>query len=287
MTSKHSRKPIAVALVFSAISFSADAAFYSYGHGMVYDSSLNITWMQDANLLGTQLAGNSNLVNQIIAANGGAVTDSLGSHALSATKDFGAGGQVSWWGAKAYMTYLNSIQYNGISTWRLAANQPINGTTWQPTSFSPAQYDGSSDFGYHILSPQSEMAYLYGIGLNHDSQALYTTTGDSNPSWTVPSMSFQNAANNNAADSFFNVSLGETASYWSNTESPYNLNQAWRFNFYSGGQLIRSKTHPGYYAWAVAPGNVAAVPVPAAIWLFGSSIAGLMGLNCRRSALRA
>lgn len=265
------------------ISGQASAAFYDHGNGMVYDSSLNITWMQDANLLGTQLAGNPNLVNQIIAANGGVVTDSLGSHTLSAASDFGTGGQVSWWGAKAYMNYLNSINYNGTGNWRLAANQPINGTSWPP-SFGPVTYNGSSDFGYHILSPQSEMAYLYGVGLNHDSNALYTTTGANNPSWTVPSMSFQNAANSNAADSFLNASVGDSASsYWSNTESPYNSGQAWRFNFYSGGQLIRSKSHSAYYAWAVAPGNVAAVPVPAAIWLFGSSVAVFVGFSRRKS----
>ena len=36
--------------------------------------------------------------------------------------------------------------------------------------------------------------------------------------------------------------------------------------------------------WAVTPGNVAAVPVPAAIWLFGSAMVGLVGFGRRKSA---
>ena len=111
---------------------------------------------------------------------GGVIHDSLGTHTLSSASDFAAGGQVSWWGAKAYMNYLNSINYNGVNSWRLAANNPINGTSWSP--FGAATYDGSTDFGYHISSPQSEMAYLYGQELSNDSVARFTTTGDPNPS---------------------------------------------------------------------------------------------------------
>jgi hypothetical protein len=36
--------------------------------------------------------------------------------------------------------------------------------------------------------------------------------------------------------------------------------------------------------WAVASGNVAAVPVPAAMWLFGSAMVGLVGFGRRKSA---
>ena len=53
------------------ISGQSSAAFYDYGQGVVYDSTLNITWMKDANLLGTQLASNPSLINDIIIANGG------------------------------------------------------------------------------------------------------------------------------------------------------------------------------------------------------------------------
>jgi hypothetical protein len=35
--------------------------------------------------------------------------------------------------------------------------------------------------------------------------------------------------------------------------------------------------------WAVRPGDVSAVPVPAAVWLFGSGILSLIGLASRKT----
>ena len=36
------------------------------------------------------------------------------------------------------------------------------------------------------------------------------------------------------------------------------------------------------YSWAVHAGNVGAVPVPAAVWLFGSGLIELLGLARRK-----
>jgi hypothetical protein len=65
--------------------------------------------------------------------------------------------------------------------------------------------------------------------------------------------------------------------------------QAWNFGMKSGeSQLVRKGT--GFNrlaAWAVRDGDVAlaAIPVPASIWLFGSGLLGLMGLAKRKSGL--
>ncbi|MBI5783055.1 MAG: VPLPA-CTERM sorting domain-containing protein, partial [Gammaproteobacteria bacterium] len=39
-----------------------------------------------------------------------------------------------------------------------------------------------------------------------------------------------------------------------------------------------------WYALAVRPGDVAVVPVPAAVWLFGSGLLGLIGVARRKAA---
>ncbi len=36
------------------------------------------------------------------------------------------------------------------------------------------------------------------------------------------------------------------------------------------------------YVWAVRDGDVAAVPLPGAVWLFGAGLAGLLGYGRRR-----
>ena len=72
--------------------------------------------------------------------------------------------------------------------------------------------------------------------------------------------------------------------YWSGTEyAPYTVS-TWNFSFYSGNQYAFDKSMPNYYALAVRPGDVATVPVPAAVWLFGSGLLGLVGVARRKAS---
>ena len=65
--------------------------------------------------------------------------------------------------------------------------------------------------------------------------------------------------------------------FWSNTESMVLEGYAWDFNFNTHDQVevIQSALR---YAWAVHDGDITAVPLPAAIWLFGSGLLGLAGV---------
>ena len=71
----------------------------------------------------------------------------------------------------------------------------------------------------------------------------------------------------------------QSSVYGLGSEYAPNPYYAWYFDTY-GGQNRTSKLSQ-LYAWAVRPGDVAAVPVPAAFWLFGSAMIGLMGLKRR------
>jgi len=73
----------------------------------------------------------------------------------------------------------------------------------------------------------------------------------------------------------------ESFFYWSGTETVLG---AWEFNFNDGRQET-SGTGFDNPVWAVHDGNVGAVvPVPAAVWLFGSGLLGLLGLARRKQA---
>ena len=69
---------------------------------------------------------------------------------------------------------------------------------------------------------------------------------------------------------------------WSGVDAP-NTNFTWVFYTDSGRQSYHIKNY-GLYGWAVRSGDVSAVPVPAAVWLFGSGLIGLLGLAKRKRA---
>jgi Protein of unknown function (DUF1566) len=68
--------------------------------------------------------------------------------------------------------------------------------------------------------------------------------------------------------------------YWSSTESTTSSTSSWIFRFSAGDQRTFNKGE-GLAAWAVHNGDISAVPVPAAIWLFSSGIIGLIGFTRR------
>ena len=72
----------------------------------------------------------------------------------------------------------------------------------------------------------------------------------------------------------------QTSVYWSGTET--NPGSAWWFSFGFGQQLAVSKWQT-LHVWAARSGDIAAIPVPAGVWLFGSAI-GLLGWMRRRGA---
>ena len=71
--------------------------------------------------------------------------------------------------------------------------------------------------------------------------------------------------------------------YWSATTDTSRSYSAWLFSFRFGNQLFGSKANSSY-AWAVRAGDVAAVPVPTAAWLFGSGLLGIIGVVRRKAA---
>ena len=72
--------------------------------------------------------------------------------------------------------------------------------------------------------------------------------------------------------------------YWSGTEFAPDPTDAWVFVFADGHQIgvNKGRSLSSFAGWAVRAGDVGAVPVPAAVWLFGSGLIGLIGV-ARRS----
>ena len=75
----------------------------------------------------------------------------------------------------------------------------------------------------------------------------------------------------------------QSSTYLSGTVYWSDPSYTWVFLTDSGTPNIIGKGSK-FYAWAVSPGQVSSVPVPYAVWLFGTGMLGLLGLKRRGHA---
>ena len=170
---------------------------------------------------------------------------------LADTTTFGvlginANGTMTWAKSNEWIAAMNTAAYLGTSDWRLP-------TTAQPDATCASQFNPGGSFplqGFGFSCTGSEMGHLFNVdGI---------TSGSPTP--------------------FANV---QPDLYWSGTEYAPDTGSAWHFEFLSGSQNVSNKAN-GFYAWAVRPGDIAPVPVPGAVWLFGGALA-LLGAVRRRA----
>lgn len=214
-------------------SLGANAALTSYssnGVDLVYSSVSDVTWTKDGNLLRTLFAdqGFNKVVRAIIATsptvlNTPHIFNSTGRYTLTPS-DFGSNGITSWYGAMAYVNYLNSIKYAGSDKWTL------------PTVVN-------TTIGYNT--------FTNGSTRGDESVELYYQELDGNAG-PAQEFGFKDPDNK-----FIN----ELGIYWSGTEYELYPTNAWLFNNNFGGKDIINK-RVRLNVWAVSPGLVAAVPEP-------------------------
>jgi len=182
-----------------------------------------------------------------------------------------AGTTMNWADANAWAA---SLSINGVTGWRLPDTNPVDGTTADDANFS---YIGTEDRGYNVSAPgtlyagstASEMAYLFyntlgNLGYCDPGTSTVSTCSGPQTGWGL-----SNTGPFSNVQSYF---------YWSSTEYAPDPAYAWYFDFGYGDQLNGVETY-NLYAWAVQSGNAGVVPVPAAVWLFGSGLLGLVGLG--------
>ncbi len=160
------------------------------------------------------------------------------------TTDANINGEQTWNDQDAWAA---SLTINGVSGWRLP-NLDINDDNAIincGTSTQAACMD--NEFGH---------LFHYGAGTTLGSGVTDISPG--------PFSKVQNAA------------------YWSGTVFAVLPNRAWVFRMGLGSQGVDEKGELRF-AWAVHDGNAAVVPVPAAVWLFGSAL-GLLGWMRRKTA---
>ncbi len=160
------------------------------------------------------------------------------------TSGFDADGKMTWADANAW---ADSLVFGGLSDWRLPS--ALNG-------------DGS---GPDFTQGGGEMSHLFYDEFQGSSGFRASSASDPNNYLAL----FDNLQDN---------PVGQDGFYWyTETYDPSPV-LAWCFSMHAGGTCANDKTN-GFYAWAILDGNasIAAVPLPAGIWLFGSGLIGLFG----------
>lgn len=188
---------------------------------------------------------------------------------LAASNTFGVtgitvNGTMSWAKANEWIAAMNTANYLGYNDWRLPAVIDTG------TPGCSSGYTGT-DCGYNVDLSTSEMAHLYYSTLGN--VGYYDTLGN------------QTGGACYIAPNFCLTSTGPFSNlqpdrYWSGTV--YALapgSNVWLFYFRIGSQLAFLQDVASFYAWAVRPGDI--VAVPAAVWLFGSAM-GVFGIVRRR-----
>jgi len=236
----------------------ANADLINRGNGLIYDTVLNITWLQDAGFM---------------------VTNNFGVPGQNA-------GRYTWDGTQAWIGAMNAANYLGYSNWRLPKTLPVNGSGFTMTSNGQPGFDGSYDLGFNVSAPgsaypystASEMAYMYYVNLGN--KGFFDTSGGLELGYS-PEIKTSMINASGQTISFQNLSA---YGYWSESDCPFWDNYAWVFNFGGGGQdgAFKGENPYPWLGWAVLDGDVAPVPERSTIALLGIGIIGLIAVKIRR-----
>ena len=152
-------------------------------------------------------------------------------------------------------TWASGLTLGGVSDWRLPYISVAEGTG--PFTGSPVDCNTETE----AACQDNELGYMFYQNLSGTFGQSILTSGD-------PDL-----------DLFPTL---QPSIYWPGTD--FDSVNAWGFHFFGGFQDFGFKGDGnGVYSWAVHSGDVGAVPVPAAVWLFGSALLGL-GVVKRKKA---
>lgn len=210
---------------------------------------------------------------QLFDRGGGLIYDSvqnitwLADANYAKTSGYDADGMMNWQNAVAWVEglgYVDSVRGTTYGDWRLPAFSDLG---------TPGCNYGNSgtDCGYNVATTSSELAHLY-YG-DFANKAILDTLGQIQLGYGI----VDDPATPNDESLFSHI---QSFSYWLGSSYSGDASKTWFLSTANGIQSYANKD-VNFYVWAVRDGDVAAVPLPGAAWLFGASLLGWV-VNRRR-----
>jgi hypothetical protein len=181
------------------------------------------------------------------------------------TSGYAINGEMGWSYASAWAA---NLVYGGYSDWRLPSARLIG-----DPSFS---FDGSTDNSYNNI--RSEIGHLL---LDLGNKSAINSAGEPIPDYIYGVRSTFTDPATGREVSFLNL---KPMMVWEAEKGVTEIDQRAWFFYTVDGYQGQGWEHNGYGAWPVRDGDVGAVPVPAAVWLFGSGLISLVAAARKRKA---
>jgi len=185
------------------------------------------------------------------------------------TSGYDTDGLMNWSEANTWaagLSYYDSVHNVTWTDWRLPTVNPVGDSF----NFNFSN-NGATDVGYGNTSINSELSYMYYVNLGN----LGFCTPDNGNTTSCNAQPGYGLANTAPFDNL------QSFGYWYGTSSaPSPTNTAWSFATIFGSQG-NSSHGIGFSAWAVRPGDVAAVPEPETYALLLTGL-GLIGFAAHR-----
>ncbi len=211
---------------------------------------------------------------QLFNRGGGLIYDSvqnvtwLADANYAKTSGFDSDGAMNWQDATAWtegLVYHDTVRNVSYDNWRLPSIHDLG---------SPGCNSGYSgtDCGYNVDTQSSEIAHLFYVSLGN--KAFVDSNGQVQSDYGL----FDDPNNPNDESLFANF---QDSFYWLADSHANSTGDAWRFKLTNGLQDYGKKSFL-LYSLVVRDGDVAAVPLPGAAWLFGTALIGMI-FSKRRS----
>ncbi len=252
--------------ILSVFSFSSSATLIPrLGGQAVYDSDLDVTWLTDANIYPNVLR--PQIVQQLLDHN---------VHPSQISDMYPDTPYIPGYG------FSNDSRFDILGhQWRIpTALIPDRSCTNSDGSSYPAlsefhldtPLDRAYSGGYNCTG--GELGHLFynefDATISVDSQGTVQTTIGNPDNLAL----FDNLVTSTTTQNLFD------AEYWTSTTSPFCGNCRFVFNFSTGelSEIIDGEISGQARVLLIRDGDISAVPIPAAAWLFGSGLLGLLGL---------